>query len=139
MVELAEFACNDVGGGTVPINERVTSVASAMAEAVAEVVGQCSGEGNAQATVSGLSRAETRAEAVGTASAQIVATSQVCEFCSSGLEAFSTAVETVAASAVAEARIMVCRRYGTLSRLGLKADIGHSCTKKHLGSFTTCM
>ena len=107
VVELAEFACNDVEGGTVPINERVTGIASAMAEAVAEVVGQCTGEGDATATVSGISRAEARAEAVGTASARILATSQVCEFCSSGLDAFSTAVETVAATAVAEATVMV--------------------------------
>ena len=107
MVELAEVACNDVGAGTVPINTRVSRVASVMAEAVAEVVAECTGQGNSVVTASGFANAEATAEAVGNASARIVVTSEACELCTAGLEAFTTAVETVAVTAVAEASIMV--------------------------------
>ena len=107
MVELAEVACNEVASGTVPIDTRASTVASAMAEAVAEVVAVCTGQGNTQVSVSGRATAEATAEAVGTASANIVATSEVCGLCTSGLNAFTTAVETVAVTAVAEASIMV--------------------------------
>lgn len=96
-----------MGSGSIPIMERTAGVASAMAEAVAEVIGQCSGEGNAQATVSGLARAEARAEAVGMASSRILVSSGVCGLCEARLDSFATAVETVAVTAVAEARIMV--------------------------------
>ena len=107
MVNLAEFVCGE-GAETVPIEERITDVASAMAEAVAEVVGTCTGQGNAVATVSGFSRAETRAEAVGRASAQILTTAEVCGQCNAALESLVETVETVSATAVAEASISVC-------------------------------
>ena len=107
MVQLAEVACNDVGAGTVPINTRVSRVASVMAEAVAEVVVECTGQGNAVVTANGFANAAATAEAVGNASASIITTSGICEFCSVGLEAFASAVETVAVTAVAEASAMV--------------------------------
>ena len=110
VVELASVACGDAGAATVPINTRATSVASAMAVAVAEVMAECTGQGNAMISFSGMARAEATAEAVGTASARILASSEVCEFCSSGLDAFTSAVQTVAATAVAEANVMARSR-----------------------------
>ena len=106
VVDLAEFVCGE-GPQTVPIEERITDVASAMAEAVAEVVGTCTGQGNAVASISGFSRAETRAEAVGRASARVLTTSEVCGRCTAALESLVETVETVSATAVAEASISV--------------------------------
>lgn len=106
VLDLAAFAC---GGNTkvIPVDERITAVASAMAEAVASVTSTCSGEGNAQAVVSGLARAEARAEAVGSATVRIVATSEVCQLCQSSLKSLVNVTESVTATAVAEARVQV--------------------------------
>ena len=107
VVELAEFACNDVGEGIVPINDRATAVAAAMAQAVAEVEAECIGRGDSTVTFTGTTTAEATAEAVGRASARVVVTSGVCDLCNSSLTAFAEAVETVTVTAVAEASIMV--------------------------------
>lgn len=106
VVEVAEFACNENTKGK-PIRSSVATVAVAMAEAVAEVVGECSGQGNAVATVTGFARAEARAQAVGRASARILTNAAICKSCKASLNAFAETVETITASAVAEASVDV--------------------------------
>ena len=103
MIDIAESICNEATGQpiVVPINERVSAVAFAQAEAVAGVIGQCAGTGTAQLQVSARRRAEAQATAVGTASANIVASSGVCGLCETALTSFAVAVETLTANAVA--------------------------------------
>ena len=106
VVDIAAKACGNTRM-EIPIGERVEAVARAMANAVAEVTGSCEGLSDAQVTIEGTSRAEARAQAVGMASAGILATSEVCELCTAELDILVTSVETVAAEAVAEARLDV--------------------------------
>ena len=115
MVDLAAATCGDEED-VVPIDESRTKVATAMANAVAEVTGECTGLGTGRVSIQGTSRAEIRAEAVGRASAGILANSSVCGTCTAELDSLVTTVETVAAEAVAQANLQFDVRGLTSSR-----------------------
>ena len=107
MVDLAAATCGDPED-VVPIEESRSAIATAMANAIAEVTGECTGLGTGQITIQGTSRAEVRAEAVGMASAGVLASSTVCGMCTAELDSLVMTVETVAAEAVAQANLDVC-------------------------------
>ena len=104
VVDIAATACGNTTMDT-PVAELVEAVARAMANAVGEVTGSCEGLSDAQVTIEDTSRAEARAQAVGIASAGILATSEVCDLCTVELDTLVSSVETVAAEA--EARLDV--------------------------------
>ena len=104
MEDIAKSICAEATGEptVVTIEQSIAAVASAQAEAVAEVVGQCSGDGTATLQLRARRRANARAKAVGTASAQILASAEICDLCDIALESLATAVETLTAEAIAE-------------------------------------
>jgi len=106
VVDLAAATCGDPED-VVPIEESSSAIATAMANAIAEVTGECTGLAG-QITIQGTSRAEIRAEAVGMASAGVLASSTVCGMCTAELDSLVMTVETVAAEAVAQANLDVC-------------------------------
>lgn len=127
VVDLAAFACGD-SSQVIPFDVSKKAVASAMAKAVASVLSTCEGQGNAEATVSGLARAEAKAKAVGESTVRVLASSEVCKLCQSSLESFVSVAKTVTANAVAEARVQV--RSSSLSCAVTCQAL--SCTQKHL-------
>ena len=130
MVNLAAATCGDAGlEDVVPIDESSTAVATAMANAVAEVTGECTGLGTGQISIQGSSRAEIRAEAVGMASARILANSTVCGTCAVELDSLVTTVETVAAEAVAQANLDVRSRNSCRCRHTSDKPLTCSCMR----------
>lgn len=107
VVDLAAVVCDEDAPRFIPINSRVETVASAMAGAMASVIATCEGEGDAVATVAGTAGISAQAEAVATATARVIADSNVCQTCCSGFEAVASTVYTATANAVARAEIAV--------------------------------
>lgn len=113
MLDIAAYSCGEIPRN-VSIDASIAEVASAMAEVVASVVGTCTGSGSAStASVSGLARASVQAEAVGTATAAIIATADVCGLCNTTLETITSVMETVSVRAFAEAEIQVLPQHMT--------------------------
>lgn len=128
VIDIAESICNEATGQpiVVPIDERISAVAFAQAEAVASVIGTCAGDGSATLQVTARRRAEAQASAVGVASANIVASSGVCDLCEVGLQSFAVAVESLTANAIAEVNLDVRLLRAACTGVRTSADF-HLC------------